>query len=140
MKSFCFLVPFAILGFASAAADPVQPAISRADRGMPAVTVAHTGGSWTIAGQHTTVILDARSLALHVQAGPAIWDMVPSAATDMRVKAGDEEFFVRLADAGKISIVPYDTGFKTGVKIALGQWPQPFSWKHLFQKKLDLTL
>jgi hypothetical protein len=125
MKSFCLLVPFAILGLVSAVSGSDQAAISREDRGMPAVTVAHTGGSWTIAGQHTTVILDARSLALHVQAGPTVWDMVPSSATDMRVKAGDEEFSVRLADAGKISITPYDTGFKTGVKLALSGWRQP---------------
>jgi hypothetical protein len=140
MKLFSFLVPFAILGLVPAAPASDQPALSREDRGMPAVKVVHTGDSWTIAGRRTTVILDAKSLALHVQAGPAAWDMVPSAATDMRVKTGDEEFFVRLADAEKISIVPYDTGFKTGVKIILNLWPRPFSWKHLFQRNLDLTL
>ena len=33
-------------------------------------------------------------------------------------------FPLRLADAGLIDIAPYDTGFKTGVKITLSDWRQ----------------
>ncbi len=126
-----------ILSAASVAADSAQPVISREDRGMPVVAVTHSGATWTIAGRHNTVTLDARSLALHVQAGPAVWDMVPSTATDMRVKAGGKEFSVRLADAGTIAIEPYDTGFKTGVKLALTNWLQPNTTP---ATPLDLTL
>jgi hypothetical protein len=45
--------------------------------------------------------------------------MVASQDSDMIVKSKGEEFPLRLADAGKIDIKPYDTGFKTGVKIRL---------------------
>jgi len=42
----------------------------------------------------------------------------------MLVKARGEEVSLRLADAKRISVVPYDTGFKTGVKISLAGWKQ----------------
>src|SRR5437899_879844 len=45
--------------------------------------------------------------------------MVPSSNRDMKVKSGGDEFYVRLADAGNIRITPYETGFKTGVRIIL---------------------
>jgi hypothetical protein len=60
--------------------------------------------------------------------------MVPSAEEDMLVKVGTQEHFLRLADAKEIEILPYDTGFKTGVKITLRQWPGPT------QGDIDLTL
>src|SRR5205085_7911977 len=56
------------------------------------------------------------------QAGPANWAMAPSAPKDMLVRSRGEEFFLRLADARKVEITPYDTGAKTGVKITLGEW------------------
>ena len=47
---------------------------------------------------------------------------MPSTAKDMLVKSNGSEFYLRLADARKITVVPYDTGFKTGVKISLDSW------------------
>src|SRR5436305_8399041 len=96
--------------------------LSRNEGGAPAVTVTHEGGKWIIAGRKNKVTLSESDLALRVQAGVSEWAMTPSSAKDMLVKAKGEEFYVRLADAKKISIVPYDTGFKTGVKISLSQW------------------
>src|SRR6185369_8308517 len=66
--------------------------------------------------------LNEKDLSLTVQNGSASWAMVPSGANDLIVKAGGKEFSVRLADAKHIEIVPYDTGFKTGVKVVLSDW------------------
>jgi uncharacterized protein DUF5696 len=68
-----------------------------------------------------------------VDAGSTEWTMVPSAPKDMLVKSRGKESYLRLADAKKISIVPYDTGFRTGLKIILGNWMQG-------RRNLDLEL
>ncbi len=99
----------------AAAARP-QPAAW----GEPAVAVSHASGKWTIAGKKQVVTLDEKTLAVTVQAGPVTWKMVPSSKQDLLVRADDDEFRLRLADAGEIQIAPYRTGFKTGVKISLG--------------------
>src|SRR4030095_7307708 len=62
-------------------------------------------------------------LKLTAVAGTERWGMAPSSSGDMIIKSGHEERPVRLADAKKTSIVPYDAGFKTGLKISLSQWP-----------------
>ena len=96
--------------------------LTRDEWGAPAVTVTHEGGKWIIAGKKNRATLDESDLALSVQTGAARWTMARSSATDMLVKSKGKEFYLRLADAKKISIVPYDTGFKAGVKISLAQW------------------
>ncbi len=96
--------------------------LPRAEWGAPLVSVSEKDGRWTVAGQKHTVTLDAASLALGVQTGPARWDMGSSAPGDLLVKSGGAEFPLRLADAGQISVVPYDTGYKTGVKLTLSGW------------------
>ncbi len=95
--------------------------LSRDQWGAMLVTVSRADGKWIIAGQKNKVTLNEADLALRVQAGPAQWAMNRS-SNDMLVKAKGEEISLSLADAKKISIVPYDTGFKTGVKISLGGW------------------
>src|SRR6266850_5618582 len=92
--------------------------------GAPNVKVTHSDGKWIIAGQRNRVTLDEINFALNIQAGPAQWVMMPSKAGDMLVKSRGEEVSLRLADAKTISVVPYDTGFKTGVKIGLTGWRQ----------------
>ncbi|MGH9582333.1 MAG: DUF5696 domain-containing protein, partial [Bryobacteraceae bacterium] len=85
----------------------------------PQVTVTHANGDWTIAGQKNTVVLNESDLPIAVHAGPVTWKMIPSSNRDMRVSVGGDEFYLRLADAQKIDIKPYKTGFKTGVRIIL---------------------
>jgi hypothetical protein len=93
--------------------------LPREEWGAPAVSVAHVNGNWIIAGKKNKITLNESDLAMSVQAGRVLWTMVPSQDSDMVVKSKGEEFPLRLADAGKIDIKPYDTGFKTGVKIRL---------------------
>jgi hypothetical protein len=95
---------------------------ARAEWGGPAVTVSRAAGKWTIAGRKNRVTLDESDFGLKVQAGAAEWELLPSSAQDALVRSKGEEFYLRLADARRIKITPYDTGFKTGVKIALGEW------------------
>lgn len=114
-----------------------QP-LPREQWGAPSVTVSHSGGKWIIAGRSQTVTIGESDLTLEVRAGPAVWKMVPSGPDDVLVKSRGELFSLRLASAGKVTIAPYDTGYKTGVKIALGQ----FRSNGLLYRgvELDLTL
>ena len=120
-SAWCALLLAAGGGGPGAEAQPTP----RAEWGAPAVAVSETGGVWTIAGRKHAVTLRAADLALEVKAGPAVWRMPPSGAEDLVLKAGGEELQVRLADAGRRAITPYDTGFKTGVKLALDHWTRP---------------
>jgi len=96
--------------------------LSPGEWGAPAVTVSHSAGKWTISGKKNTVVLDETDLCIAVQAAGTTWKMVPSSAKDLLVRASDDEFNIRLADAREIRISPYQTGFKTGVKITLGEF------------------
>ena len=97
--------------------------LPREQWGAPPVTVSRAGGKWTIAGKKNKVLINEADLSIRVDSDSAHWLMMPSAAKDMLVKNGGAEFFLRLADARKITVVRYDTGFKTGVKISLDSWP-----------------
>ena len=110
----------------------------RAQWGAPAVTVSKTSDKWVVAGKRTKLTLNESNLALAIEAGGTPWQMAPSAPTDMLVRAKGEEFQLGLADAGKISIKPYDTGFLTGVKIVLERWRHNGLQQR--NQELDLTL
>ncbi|HKE24723.1 MAG TPA: DUF5696 domain-containing protein [Bryobacteraceae bacterium] len=110
-----------ILALAVAGCSFAQPR-SPADTGAPQVTVTHSGSKWTLAGRKNSVELDATSLAVVVHAGPVTWKMMPSSPDDMVVSSGGGEIHVRLADAGQLDTKPYETGFKTGVKLVLDKF------------------
>jgi Family of unknown function (DUF5696) len=118
-------------------ASSAELSLPREQWGAPPVTVSHANGQWSIAGRKQTVLLNESSLALEIRAGTAVWNMVASGTNDLLAKAGGKEFFLRLADAGKIDIKPYDTGFKTGVKLTLSEWRHEGTPLDL---KLHLTL
>src|SRR5215510_14360397 len=107
--------------------------LSREEWGAVPVSVSHRGAEWVIEGKTNRVTLNEKDLALTIQAGLARWNMMPSKPGDMLVRSKGERLSLRLADAKKISIVPYDAGFKTGVKIALSGWQQK-------GRRLDLEL
>ncbi len=99
-----------------------QPGRSREDWGAPVVSVTREGELWTIAGRRNKAVLDPRDLTLRVEAGPVRWVMAASSTDDMELRSRGEEFPARLADAGRIEITRFDTGYKTGVKIALSRF------------------
>lgn len=104
-----------LTGAAAGRADDLP----REEWGAMPVRVSHDHDAWTIAGKRNTVELDPRDLSIHVKAGPATWKMLASGPTDALVRAGGDEFPLRLADAGKLEVVPFDAGFKTGLKLEL---------------------
>ena len=96
--------------------------VSREQWGAPDIKVAHANGKWIIAGKKNTVTIDESDLAMKVQAGAAVWQMVPSSANDLLIRSRGTDSSLRLADAARKTITLYDTGFKTGVKIVLSGW------------------
>ena len=88
----------------------------------PSVTVSGQSGRWIIAGKKNKATLNESDLSISIDSGTERWNLVPSSAGDLIVRAGRRDFKLRLADARKKTIVPYDTGFKTGVKISLSDW------------------
>src|SRR5271170_2918040 len=112
-----FLLTFCVSAFSQGI-----PPLTRADWGAPLVDVSHADGKWTIAGKKQTVTIDEKTFALEVNAQSVDWKMMPSGMNDLIVKYHGEEFPLQLTDANKVSIEPYDTGFKTGVKITLDNW------------------
>jgi Family of unknown function (DUF5696) len=88
------------------------------------VTVSQSGDTWSVRAKKNSFTLDARNLALKIQAASTTWTLLPSQVGDMLVRLQKENLSLRLADARKTNIVPYDTGYKTGVKISLSGWQQ----------------
>ena len=131
------LIVFALTAFLSSQLFAEElPPVPREQWGAPAVTVLHVRGNWIISGKKHKVILNDSDFSIQVEADQVTWAMAPSAQDDMLVKSKGEEFYLRLADADKIDIAPYDTGYKTGVKIRLEQ----FRHNGLFNKGLELDL
>ena len=96
--------------------------LTREQWGAPAVTVSGEGGTWTIAGKKNKITLNEADLSIVINSGGEQWNLLPSAAGDLIARAGNRDFKLRIADASKKTIVPYDTGFKTGVKLSLSGW------------------
>jgi hypothetical protein len=115
---------------------PQNDAPPRSTWGAPEIEVLHEAGQWIIAGKKNRARLDESDLTMTVEAGPVTWRMAPSSPEDMLVQWRGEIFYLRLADAGKIVIEPYDTGCKTGVKIRL----ERFRSTGLFSRGLELDL
>ena len=87
------------------------------------VSVSQYDGNWIIAGKQHKVTLNPRNLALAIETRSAKWSTVASSGHDMNIKTGNEDFLTGLSEARQKEIVPYDAGFKTGVKISLSDWP-----------------
>src|SRR5437763_1765608 len=112
-----------VLVFSAAFANAqTTQSVSRQEWGAPLVEISHDNNQWTIAGKKQTVTLDSSNLKMDVRADGGHWGMESSGPNDLLIKSKGEEFPLRLADAKKIEIVPYDTGFKTGVKVTLSDW------------------
>lgn len=103
--------------FATAGEEQTQT-----DWGRPKVEVKQDGDQWTLQGQRLSVSIRSNDLAMQVKEGNTVWPMEGSTAGDLTADAGGQSVALRLADAKKIEITPYETGFKTGVKIRLSEY------------------
>ncbi|HXT10242.1 MAG TPA: DUF5696 domain-containing protein [Candidatus Angelobacter sp.] len=127
------------VAFLVSTAPLLAQTLPRAEWGAPLVSISHANGKWLIAGQTNKVLIDEKDLGISIDNGSAHWAMVPSGPKDMTVRTSRGEFPLRLADADKIAIEPYDTGFKTGVKITLTGWRHVLA-PNALPPPLDLTL
>jgi hypothetical protein len=89
------------------------------DYGAPAVEVRQEDGRWVVQGRRSCVEVSPADLQMILSAGGRTWSTVASAAGDLIVEADGKTYTLRLADAKRREVSPYQTGFKTGVKIAL---------------------
>ncbi len=111
----------------------VPAAQDQDDWGAPKVQVSQEQGRWIVKGLRNRFELDPSDLQMTVSAAGRAWSMVPSSGGDLIVENAGERLSLRLADAGKKDVSPYQTGFKSGLKIALEEFAGG-------EKKLDLQL
>jgi len=97
---------------------PVQEA-NQNNWGAPTVQVFQREEKWIIEGQRNRIELKPSDLQMTVYAQSRTWSMIPSFSGDLIVENSGTRLSLRLADAGKKEISPYQTGFKTGIKIEL---------------------
>jgi hypothetical protein len=112
----------ALLLTLSSVANSQSP--SREQWGAPNIQVTSKAGKWTIKGKKNTVTLDQKNLAVTIQTPATIWQMVPSSAKDMLVRSRGVDADIQLSSAREFQVTPYDTGYKTGVKLVLSGWRQ----------------
>ena len=98
----------------SMAADVAQD-----DYGAPDVHVRQEEGQWIISGLTNRVELRASDLQMTLHAGDDRWSTVTSSTGDLVVETARQTYALRLADAVERVVSVYQTGFKTGLKIAL---------------------
>src|SRR5216684_1884128 len=121
LRWLCVLCVSAVM-FSFYSSHTLAQQLSREQWGAPVVNISQANGRWTIAGKKATVTLNESDLAMKVQAGATVWQMVPSSVGDLLVRSKGVDSNLRLADAATKTITRYDTGFKTGVKIVLNNW------------------
>jgi len=105
--------------------------LSREQWGAIPVTVTHTGNNWIIEGKRNKVVLNESDLGITIQTSSTNWKMMPSKPGDVIAMSKGERVSLRLADARK-TVVPYDTAYKTGVKISLSGWKHEVPGLELF--------
>lgn len=94
------------------------------DYGAPNVKVSEADGVWTLGGQTNRVEIQASNLQMTVRTPGKVWAMLPSVPVDLVVETAGKTYSLCLAQASEKIITPYQTGFKTGVKIALDGFKQ----------------
>lgn len=109
-----FLVPMYVF-----LADSTTLAADQDNWGVPKVQVLQEKAKWIIKGLRNQIELNPSDLQMTVYAKGQTWSMIPSFSGDLIVENSGERLSLRLADAEKKEISPYQTGFKTGIKIAL---------------------
>lgn len=103
------------------------------ERGVPPVAVEKSGREWMIAGKHNRVSVNESDLRITVKSGSTTWSMMPSSEGELTVQVDTSLVKLRLADAGEIKVSPYETGFKTGIKVTLSS----FNYQ---EESLDLVI
>jgi Family of unknown function (DUF5696) len=132
-----FLVVALLVASANAASSQT---LSREQWGAPNVQVTSIAGKWTIKGKRNTVALDQKNLAVTIETPAATWQMVPSSTKDMLIRSRGEDAEIQLSAAREVQVTPYDTGYKTGVKVVLSGWQQNVRQAQHAERRLTLFL
>lgn len=128
-----FMVLLFIITLSFLVSDTTTSAVQQEEWGSPKVQVLQEEGKWMIKGLKNQITLNPPDLQMTVHTPGQRWSMIPSFSGDLIVEDSGERLSLRLADTGKKEISKYQTGFKTGIKIAL----KDFAFKG---KKLDLQI
>ena len=107
--------------------------ITQDDWGAPNVQVRQEQGKWIIQGSKHRIQLNPSDLQITVKTQACTWSTIPSHTGDLVVESAGTRLSLRLADAAKKEISPYDTGAKVGLKITLGNFEHEAS-------RIDLKL
>ena len=88
------------------------------DYGAPDVQVRREGDGWIIEGRKNRISLDPNNLQMTAHTATGEWSTVASFPGDLTIEASGTSYSLRLADATP-TVSPYETGYKTGLKISL---------------------
>jgi hypothetical protein len=125
-----FIVPVCVFFIDS---TTLAAAANQDNWGAPKVQVLQKQGKWIIKGLRNRIELDPSDLRMTVYTRSRKWSMIPSFPGDLIVEDSGSRLSLRFADAASKAISPYQTGFKTGIKIAL----EDFTCKG---KKVDVQI
>ena len=94
------------------------------DSGIAKVQVTREDGEWAVRSPKSRLKFNPSNLQITVHTEGRTWLMAPSFNGDLVVESAGQRLSLRLADAGKMDISPYNTGFKGGLKIRLTDFRQ----------------
>ncbi len=92
---------------------------AQSEWGNPKVSITQDETEWVIRGERLTVTVDSKTLAMHVRDGNISWDTEGSTKGDLTVERNGRNIALRLADAQRVGIEAYKTGFKSGIMVLL---------------------
>ncbi|HOW71943.1 MAG TPA: DUF5696 domain-containing protein [Phycisphaerae bacterium] len=133
------VLPLLFCGELSSQAHPETankhpPQTDDMDWGQPRVSVTKTNDVWTIAGFKNTLALNTADMAVNITSDDITWRLEPSGPDDIVVQSpGSAELNLKLTQAGDTVILPYKTGFMTGLVIKLSEFKDA-------AQTLDLTV
>ena len=99
--------------------------MSTSDRALAgdSISVGRQDQLWVITGRRRKVTFDPASLRMVVHGGGVAWALRPSRQGDVIVQVGQERAELRLADAVRRTVTPFDTGERVGIKAVLDGFP-----------------
>jgi len=96
--------------------------LTQTEWGDPKVEVKQDETQWIIQGKRLTVVIDPNTLAMQVRDKDISWNIEGSTKGDLTIEYSGRNIPLRLKDAKQIKIEPYETGFKSGIKIQLNDY------------------
>jgi len=93
--------------------------LAQLEWGNPKVNVKQDASQWIIQGERLTVVVDSNTLAMQVRDKDISWNIEGSTPGDLTIEHSGRNIPLCLKDAKQIKIEPYETGFKSGIKIQL---------------------